>query len=82
MYSVSRVNTLPTIATAVSIIAALTAGTVSDKIRNIWVPCVVVSIPVMLGLILLVVWNVGEAGRLAGFILAGFEGGEFPYLLA
>jgi ACS family pantothenate transporter-like MFS transporter len=34
------------------------------------------TIPVLIGLILLVVWNVGEAGRLAGYILTGADGGE------
>ncbi|KAI9039353.1 putative pantothenate transporter [Aspergillus affinis] len=82
IYSVSRVNTLPTIATAVSIVAALIAGTVADKTRNIWLLCIVVSLPVMLGLILLVVWDVGEAGRLAGFILTGAEGAMSPLTMS
>lgn len=75
----SRINTLPTIATAVSIVAALIAGVTVDRAANFWVPCVMATMPVLVGLILLVVWDVGEAGRLAGFILTGSEGGMFSY---
>lgn len=75
----SRINTLPTIATAVSIVAALIAGVTVDRAANFWVPCVMATMPVLVGLILLVVWDVGEAGRLAGFILTGSEGGTFSY---
>ncbi|KAE8133290.1 major facilitator superfamily domain-containing protein [Aspergillus pseudotamarii] len=82
IYSVKRINTLPTIATAVSIVAALTAGTVADKKRNFWLPSIITTIPVLLGLVLLVVWNVGEAGRLAGFILTGAEGAMSPLTMS
>lgn len=75
IYSVSRVNTLPTIATALSVVAALVAGITADRLRNFWIPSVATSIPVLVGVILLVVYNVGETGRLVGFILTGFEGG-------
>ncbi|KAJ5857514.1 hypothetical protein N7455_008408 [Penicillium solitum] len=75
IYSVSRVNTLPTIATALSVVAALVAGVTADRLRNFWIPSVATSIPVLIGVILLVVYNVGETGRLVGFILTGFEGG-------
>ncbi|KAE8161471.1 major facilitator superfamily domain-containing protein [Aspergillus tamarii] len=82
IYSVTRINTLPTIATAVSIVAALIAGTVADKKRNFWLPSIITTIPVLLGLVLLVVWNVGEAGRLAGFILTGAEGAMSPLTMS
>jgi ACS family pantothenate transporter-like MFS transporter len=77
IYSVSRINTLPTIATAISVVAAVTAGIVADRKRNWWAPSVVVSLPVLIGVILLVIYNIGESGRLAGFILTGFEGGIY-----
>jgi ACS family pantothenate transporter-like MFS transporter len=76
IYSISRVNTLPTIATAISVVAALIAGITADRLHNFWIPSVVTSIPVLIGVILLVVYNVGETGRLVGFIITGFEGGE------
>lgn len=77
VYSVSRVNTLPTIATAISVVAALVAGVTADRLRNFWIPSVVTSIPVLIGVILLVVYNVGENGRVAAFIIIGFEGGMY-----
>ncbi|CAG8905383.1 unnamed protein product [Penicillium egyptiacum] len=77
-YSVSWVNTLPTIATALSVVSALGAGVTADRLRNFWIPSVATSIPVLLGVILLVVYNVGETGRLLGFILTGFEGAISP----
>ncbi|GAB1209278.1 hypothetical protein APSETT445_008050 [Aspergillus pseudonomiae] len=82
LYSVTRINTLPTIATAVSIVAALIAGTAADKKRNFWLPSIITTIPVLLGLVLLVVWDVGEAGRLAGFILTGAEGAMSPLTMS
>lgn len=77
IYSVTRINTLPTIATAISVVAAITAGIIADRYRNWWLPSVAVSIPVLIGVILLVFYDVGESGRLAGFIITGFEGGMF-----
>ncbi|KAI9925952.1 hypothetical protein ASPWEDRAFT_151570 [Aspergillus wentii DTO 134E9] len=82
IYSVSRINTLPTIATAVSIVAALFAGVAVDKKIGFWIPCTITSILVLVGLVLLVVWDVGEAGRLAGFILTGAEGAMSPLTMS
>ncbi|BCR88521.1 uncharacterized protein ACHE_41085A [Aspergillus chevalieri] len=82
IYSVSRINTLPTIATAFSIVTALIAGVVVDRAANFWAPCVVATMPVLVGLILLVVWDVGEGGRLAGFILTGSEGAMSPLTMS
>jgi ACS family pantothenate transporter-like MFS transporter len=76
IYSVVRVNTLPTIVTAVSIVVAFTAGVVADKTGRFWLPSYVVTVPVLVGMVLLVTWDIGESGRLAGFFLTGFEGGE------
>ncbi|CAG8242018.1 unnamed protein product [Penicillium salamii] len=82
IYSVSRVNTLPTIATAISVVAALVAGITADRLHNFWIPSVVTSIPVLIGLVLLVVYNVGETGRLVGFIITGFEGAISPLTMS
>lgn len=78
LYSVSRINTIPTINTAVSIVSAIVAGIAADRFRSHWIPSVAVTIPVLIGIILLNVWNVGETGRVAAFILSGFEGGMLP----
>lgn len=82
IYSVTRINTFPTIATAISVVAAVTAGIVADRRRNWWLPSVVVSIPVLIGVVLLVIYDVGESGRLAGFIITGFEGGTFSVTIS
>ncbi|KAF9733399.1 transporter SEO1-like protein 2 [Paraphaeosphaeria minitans] len=78
IYSVVRINTLPTIATAVSVVVALTCGIVADRTGRFWLPAYVATLPVIVGCALLVAWNVGESGRLAGFILTGFEGALSP----
>ncbi|OTA99323.1 hypothetical protein M426DRAFT_68059 [Hypoxylon sp. CI-4A] len=78
IYSVVQINTIPTIVTAVSIVSALTCGLVADKTGRFWLPAIIVTFPVLVGMILLVVWDVGESGRLAGFILTGFEGACSP----
>lgn len=75
IYSVVRINTLPTIATAISIIAAVLSGLFADKTGRFWIPTVAVTLPVLVGVSMLVAWNVGEKGRLAAFMLTGFEGG-------
>lgn len=76
IYSIVQINTLPTIATAISVIVAFSAGMIADKTGRFWLPSYVVTIPLLIGVSLLVAWDVGEAGRLAGFMLTGFVGGE------
>lgn len=75
IYSVTRINTLPTIATAISIVAAFTSCAIIDRTGNFWGPSLFVTTTVLIGAVLLVVWDIGEGGRLAGFYLNGFEGG-------
>jgi ACS family pantothenate transporter-like MFS transporter len=77
IYSITQINTLPTIATAISIVCALAAGLFADRTGKFWIPAVLVTIPVLLGNILLAVWNVREKGRGAAFVIIGAEGGEF-----
>ncbi|KAF4312700.1 major facilitator superfamily transporter [Botryosphaeria dothidea] len=79
IYSVSRVNTLPTIATALSVVAALGAGATADALGGrFWIPTVAVSVPVIVGVALLAAWDVGEHGRVAAFVVCGFEGAVSP----
>ncbi|KAI0106316.1 putative pantothenate transporter [Hypoxylon sp. NC0597] len=78
IYSVVQINTIPTIVTAVSIVVALLCGIVADKTGRFWLPAIAVTFPVLVGMILLVAWDVGESGRLAGFILTGFEAACSP----
>lgn len=82
IYSIVQVNTLPTITTAISIVAALTAGIFADKTGKFWLASFAATLPVIAGTSLLVAWGVGEKGRLAGFFLTGFQGGKWllhPY---
>jgi ACS family pantothenate transporter-like MFS transporter len=78
-YSIVRINTLPTIATAISIVSAVASGLFADKTGRFWIPTVAVTVPVLIGISLLVAWDVGENGRLAAFMLCGFEGGKSLY---
>lgn len=71
-YSIVQVNTLPTVTAAIMIVSALTAGVAADRIGNFWIPATITTVPVLIGMILLNVWNVGEKGRLAAFMLQGF----------
>ena len=82
IYSVVQINTIPTIATAVSIVVAFSAGIIADKTGRFWLPSYIVTLPVLVGMALLVAWDVGESGRLAGFILTGFEGGEYLFMVS
>lgn len=81
IYSIVRINTLPTIATAVSIVSAFTAGVVADRTGKFWIPTLAVTVPVLIGVSMLVAWDVGERARLAAFIICGFEGGESSSVL-
>ncbi|KAF9878699.1 pantothenate transporter [Colletotrichum karsti] len=72
LYSIVQVNTLPTIVSAISIVAALVAGILADRLGKFWIPAFATTIPVLVGMILLNVWHVGESGRLAAFMLQGF----------
>ncbi|OTB17718.1 hypothetical protein K445DRAFT_20185 [Daldinia sp. EC12] len=78
IYSIVQINTIPTIVTAVSIVVALFCGVIADKTGRFWLPAIAVTFPVLVGMILLVAWDVGESGRLAGFILTGFEAACSP----
>ena len=84
IYSVVQINTIPTIVTAVSVVIAVAAGIIADKTECFWIPSYLVTLPLIVGTALLVAWDVGESGRLAGFILTGFVGGKIipePVLL-
>ncbi|KAL4901488.1 hypothetical protein BDW74DRAFT_181779 [Aspergillus multicolor] len=72
-YSVVQVNTLPTVVSAINIVSALAAGIAADKLGGkFWIPALVTSVPVLVGMVLLNVWDVGFGGRMAGFMLVGF----------
>ena len=80
-YSIVQVNTLPTIVSAISIIAAFVAGITADRLGTFWVPAIVTSIPVLVGVVMLNVWDIGEKGRLAAFMLQGFIAGKYIYVI-
>ncbi|RBQ82219.1 hypothetical protein VDGD_09819 [Verticillium dahliae] len=82
LYSVTRINTLPTVATAVSIVTAFTACAVADRIARFWPLLLAVSMPTVVAHALLVAWHIGEAGRVAAFTIGGFEGALFPLTMA
>ncbi|KAH7358842.1 pantothenate transporter liz1 [Plectosphaerella cucumerina] len=82
IYSITRINTLPTIATAVSVVTAFTTCAIADRIGRFWPLLLAVSFPTVIAHALLVAWHVGEAGRLAAFTIAGFEGALFPLSMA
>ncbi|KAF4870216.1 putative transporter SEO1 [Colletotrichum siamense] len=73
-YSVTRINTLPTVATAISIVCAFAAGALADRTGWYAGLSIAATVPSLIGVVMLVAWNVGEGGRLAAFMLNGFEG--------
>lgn len=78
IYSITRINTLPTIATAVSIVTAFVMCAIADRIGKFWPMLFVVTLPTIISHALLVAWHVGESGRLSAFIISGCEGALFP----
>ncbi|KAH9902109.1 MFS general substrate transporter [Xylariomycetidae sp. FL2044] len=81
IYSVVQINTIPTIVSAMNIVSDLLGGLVADRIRLFWPPLVASALPVLAGLVLLVAWEVGEGGRLLGFILTGFGAAYSPLIM-
>jgi MFS transporter, ACS family, pantothenate transporter len=78
IYSITEINTLPTIATAVSVLTAFVTCAIADKIGRFWPLLIFVSLPTVLSHALLVAWDIGETGRVAAFTISGFEGALFP----
>ena len=62
--------------TPFSLYLAVLSGLFADKTGRFWIPVVAVTLPVLVGISLLVAWDVGKNGRLAAFMLTGFEGGQ------
>lgn len=79
IYSVTQINTLPTVSTAISVVCAIAAGIFADRTGKFWIPSVLATIPVLIGALLLVAWNVGESGRLAAFMIIGTDGGTLRF---
>ncbi|KAL2809653.1 major facilitator superfamily domain-containing protein [Aspergillus granulosus] len=72
-YSISQINTLPTVVSAINIVAALAAGIAADKLGGkFWLPALVTTIPVFIAFVLLNVWHIGFGGRMVAFMLTGF----------
>lgn len=72
LYSIAKVNLLPTGTSAIMIVSALIAGALADRLGTFWPVACLTSVPLLAGNILLNVWHVGEKGRLAAFFLQGF----------
>lgn len=77
-YSITQINTLPTVATAISIVTAFVTCSIADRIGRFWPLLLAVSAPTIIAHALLVAWNIGETGRIAAFTISGFEGALFP----
>jgi ACS family pantothenate transporter-like MFS transporter len=58
-------------------LCALLAGLFADRSGNSWLPAVLATVPILIGNILLSIWDVGEKGRVAAFVIIGAEGGKF-----
>ncbi|KAI9149033.1 MFS transporter PfmaC [Paramyrothecium foliicola] len=78
LYSITQINTLPTVATAISIVTAFVTCAIADKIGRFWPLLLAVTVPTIISHALLVAWHIGETGRVAAFTISGFEGALFP----
>lgn len=82
IYSITRINTLPTVATAISIVTAFVTCSIADRIGRFWPLLLIVSAPTIISHALLVAWDVGETGRVVAFSIAGFQGAIFPLTMS
>lgn len=78
IYSITQINTLPTIATALSIVTAFTTCAIADRIGRFWPLLLAVTVPTLISHAMLVAWHIGETARVAAFTINGFEGALFP----
>ncbi len=76
IYSVTQINTIPTIPLAIYIVLALVFGPIADKSGQFWILALIGTVPNLLGSILLAVYNIGEGGRLFAFCATGTFGGK------
>lgn len=80
IYSITQINTIPTIPLAIYVILALVFGVLADKTGQFWLIAILVTLPNLAGSILLAIYDIGEGGRLFAFCITGTLGGEFSCL--
>lgn len=77
-YSITNINTLPTIATTLSVVTTFVTCTIADRNGRFWPLLLAVTLPTLISHATLVAWHVGETARVAASTINGFEGALFP----
>ncbi|KAK9472094.1 major facilitator superfamily domain-containing protein [Dipodascopsis tothii] len=74
-YSVAMINNLSTITSAVSIVSYLLSGFYSDWRQNRWETMLYSGVLLLVGNVMLLVWDISDAGKFFAFIALGFANG-------
>ncbi|KAK9470699.1 major facilitator superfamily domain-containing protein [Dipodascopsis tothii] len=81
-YSVPKINNLPTIGQAISIVLSLVQSFYSDKTGDRFSPCVFNTVLCMLGSYILAAWNVKDGAKMFAWIIMGVETAMNPLLMS
>ncbi|CZR64300.1 uncharacterized protein PAC_14198 [Phialocephala subalpina] len=82
IYSVTQINTIPTIPLAIYIVLALAFGVIADRTGKFWVLALIGTVPNLIGSLLLAVYDIGEGGRLFAFCITGTLGVLSPMTMS
>ncbi|KAK9447737.1 major facilitator superfamily domain-containing protein [Limtongia smithiae] len=74
-YSDGAVNNLSTVTSAVSIVSALLSAVYSDWRRNRWEMMLLAGVLMLVGNVMLLVWNMSKPALFAAFMLLGISNG-------
>lgn len=81
-YPVPKVNNLPTVYSAISIVWMLFSGAYNDWAGNRWFSIAVVCVTNIMSEIILVIWNVPKPAKFFAYYIAGTIQSLFPIIIS
>lgn len=81
-YTESQINTIPTVQSALSIIAALIGCYWADALGKQWLPALFICVPMTFGSICMAIWNIPLGLKFFAFFIAGLGGALNPLFMS
>jgi ACS family pantothenate transporter-like MFS transporter len=81
-YTISQINNIPTVQSALSIVAALGGCYWADATGKRWAPSLVICGLMSIGSICMAVWNIPEGLKFFAFFIAGLGGALNPLFMS
>lgn len=82
IYSVSQINNIPTIQSALSIVAALVGCYWADATGKRWLPSLFICVPMCFGAICMAIWDIPVGLKFFAFFIAGLGGALNPLFMS